>query len=309
MKDSKILIIGGSGFIGRNLSAALTDKGALVYSFDKVMPEEKDDRVQYIIGDFFDDDNLDDVLEDKDVVIHAVSTINPGNSNKRYMQGYSRDFVQSVKLCARIIRNQQRMLFLSSGGTVYGNQEIQPITEECSPLPINHYGNVKLCIENAIRTFNTQLHTKMRIARISNPYGPGQDYTQGVGFVEAALKRAMNHEPVEIWGDGENIRDYVYIEDVCAMLCCLLEYEGEEEVFNISSGEGVSQKMVLEALKSVGLNAEVKYLDRRSVDLPKTILDNRKIKSIYDGKIRSFQEGFRAYYHYLDSKTGGRNDY
>ena len=299
MKISKILIFGGGGFIGRNLAGTLADRGDLVYSFDKAIPEKRDRRIEYIAGDFFDDDHLDDALEGKDAVIHAVSTVNPGNSNKRYMQGYGRDFVQSVKLCENVLCNRQRMLFLSSGGTVYGNQEAQPITEECFPLPINHYGNVKLCIENVIRTFNTQLHTKMRIARISNPYGPGQDYTKGVGFVDAALKRAMEGEPIEIWGDGENIRDYVYIEDVCAMLVSLLEYKGDEEVFNISSGEGMSQKMVLEAIRELGLTTEIRYLDKRSVDLPRTVLDNRKIRGIYDGRIRSFKEGLEEYYRYL----------
>lgn len=273
MKKSKILIFGGGGFIGRNLASTLADRGALVYSFDKAIPEKRDRRIEYIAGDFFDDDHLDDALEGKDAVIHAVSTVNPGNSNKRYMQGYGRDFVQSVKLCEKVLCNRQRMLFLSSGGTVYGNQEVQPITEECFPLPINHYGNVKLCIENVIRTFNTQLHTKMRIARISNPYGPGQDYTKGVGFVDAALKRAMEGEPIEIWGD--------------------------EEVFNISSGEGMSQKMVLEAIRELGLTTEIRYLDKRSVDLPRTVLDNRKIRGIYDGRIRSFKEGLEEYYRYL----------
>ena len=81
---------------------------------------------------------------------------------------------------------------------MYGVQEVQPIKVPC-PVPINHYGSLKLCIENVIRTFNTQLHTKMRIARISNPYAPGQDYHKGVGFVDAAIKKSLEGETLEIW--------------------------------------------------------------------------------------------------------------
>ncbi len=77
MKKSKILIFGGGGFIGRNLASTLADRGALVYSFDKAIPEKRDRRIEYIAGDFFDDDHLDDALEGKDAVIHAVSTVNP----------------------------------------------------------------------------------------------------------------------------------------------------------------------------------------------------------------------------------------
>ena len=98
------------------------------------------------------------------------------------MEGYKRDFIQTINLCGMLIRQKTNMIFLSSGGTVYGVQEVQPIKETALPVPINHYGSLKLCIENVIRTFNTQLHTKMRIARISNPYGPGQDYHKGVGL-------------------------------------------------------------------------------------------------------------------------------
>lgn len=90
------------------------------------------------------------------------------------------------------IKKNIRVIFLSSGGTVYGIQDEQPIVENAIASPINHYGAVKLCIETVIKTFNKQLHTKMIIARISNPYGPGQDYNKGVGFIDAALKKVSN---------------------------------------------------------------------------------------------------------------------
>lgn len=215
MKKSKILIFGGGGFIGRNLASTLADRGALVYSFDKAIPEKRDRRIEYIAGDFFDDDHLDDALEGKDAVIHAVSTVNPGNSNKRYMQGYGRDFVQSVKLCEKVLCNRQRMLFLSSGGTVYGNQEVQPITEECFPLPINHYGNVKLCIENVIRTFNTQLHTKMRDCPDIESLWPG------AGLYERSRVRRCGAEAGNGGGTDRNLGRWREYKGLCLYRRCL----------------------------------------------------------------------------------------
>lgn len=194
------------------------------------------------------------------------------------------------------------MIFLSSGGTVYGVQEDQPIKETALPVPINHYGSVKLCIENVIRTFNTQRHTKMRIARISNPFGPGQDYHKGVGFVDAAIKKSICKETLEIWGDGENIRDYIYIEDVCKMLEALVDYDGKEEVFNLSSNEGISQNMVVDILKKIDGEFDVVYKAARSVDVRKIVLDNSKIKQIYKGEIRTFETGVKEYYNYLTKK-------
>lgn len=295
----KILIIGGNGFIGRNLCQTLLEHGEQVYSFDIQVPEKRISGVNYVVGDFFDDDSLADAVTGMDVIIHSLSTVNPGNSNKRYMQGYSRDFVQSVYLFDLCRKNAQKVIFISSGGTVYGEQEIQPIKETALGVPINHYGSVKLCIETAMRTFNKQVHSQMIIARVANPYGPGQDFNKGVGFVDAALKKAIKGETIEIWGDGNIIRDYIYITDVCEMIYSLVEYKGSEEVFNISSGEGVSQNEVIESLRNIGLNPTVVYKDARSVDLQKIVLDNSKIVEVSGRNPISFQEGIHKFYRTL----------
>lgn len=295
----KILIIGGNGFIGTNLSKCFADHGEIVYSFDIQKPNNRLKEVNYVVGDFFDDEVLEKALQGIDIVIHSLSTVNPGNSNVRFMQGYSRDFVQSIKLFDLCIKNNIKVIFLSSGGTVYGIQNNQPIKEDAIPAPINHYGSVKLCIESVMKTFNTQLHTKMLIARIANPYGPGQDFNKGVGFIDAALKKTLHHETIEIWGNGEVIRDYIYIDDVCEMIYSLTKYTGNEEVFNISSSEGISLNDIIDEIKQLGLNPHVVYKETRSVDVPKVILDNSKIKSIHHQNIMSFNEGINEYYKYL----------
>lgn len=295
-----ILVIGGNGFIGRNLCNNLCKKKYVVFSFDIQYPEEINKNVNYIVGDFFDDQVLEKALKNIDIVIHSLSTINPGNSNERYLQGYSRDFVQSVKLFDMCIKKNIKVIFLSSGGTIYGIKDKQPISEEATAAPINHYGAVKLCIENVIRTFNKQQkNSNLLIARISNPYGPGQDYNKGVGFVDAALKKTINGDPIEIWGDGEIIRDYIYIDDVCEMIYSLIVYNGDQEVFNISSNEGVSLNNVIDTLKDIGLTPHVIYKNARSVDVKKVTLDNSKIKSIHPMKIRCFKEGIIEYCNYL----------
>lgn len=295
----KILVLGGNGFIGKNLCKYLKLRGEDVYSFDMACPDTREEGVHYLEGDFFDDFTLKNIIKDMDVIFHGICTLNPGNSNEKYLMGYERDFIQTVKLCSYIQEMGNKLIFLSSGGTVYGNQEIQPISEEAIPRPINHYGNLKLCIENTIRTFNYQLHKKMLIARISNPYGPGQDYHKGVGFIDAVLKRAINGERVEIWGDGNVVRDYIYIDDVCRMLYALVNYQGDQDVFNISSNTATSQNDVLQIIKKLLPELEVAYFPARSVDAHKIMLDNSKIKKVEEFRLVEIEQGIRLYYEYI----------
>ena len=295
----KVLVIGGAGFIGSNLSRHLIKNDMEVYCFDMSKPVHEIAGVNYICGDFFDDYILEHALKGMDYVVHALSTVNPGNSNEKYLQGYERDFIQTTKLCKMITDQKIRMIFLSSGGTVYGNQEIQPIVEDALPRPINHYGNVKLCIENTIRTFNYQAHTKILIARISNPYGPGQDFNKGVGFIDAAIKKTIRGEKIEIWGDGNNVRDYIYIDDVCRMLISLFYYQGDYDTFNISSNTGTSQRDVIRMLEEMQLAPQVEYLPARSVDAKKIILNNERIMSIHAVPLVPVEQGIRKYYQWL----------
>ncbi|MBP5179677.1 MAG: NAD-dependent epimerase/dehydratase family protein [Clostridiales bacterium] len=299
MAQQKALIIGGNGFIGSNLARMLADKDYTVSSFDIAEPPKRDPRINYIMGDFFDDNVLSGVIKGQDIIYHALSTINPGNSNEKYMMGYGRDFIQTVKLFNMIKDTDTKLIFLSSGGTVYGDQEVQPIKEDSIARPINHYGNVKLCIENTLRVFDIQAKSKMMIARISNPYGPGQDYSKGVGFIDAVIKKTLAGETIEVWGDGEVIRDYIYIDDVCSMLIGLAEYEGTETLFNISSGIGTSQNRILEIVKGIDSGVKFEYKPARSVDVKKIILDNSKIMGTGVNKtLKVLEDGIRSVYDY-----------
>jgi len=294
----KILVIGGNGFIGSNLVKYLANQGNEVFSFDIVEPQKKESGVKYIQGDFFDDNVLAKVIKGMDIIYHALSTVNPGNSNEKYMMGYGRDFIQTVKLFSMLQNTETKLVFLSSGGTVYGNQAIQPIKEDATARPINHYGNVKLCIENTLRIFAIQAKSKMMIARISNPYGPGQDYNKGVGFIDAVIKKTLNNETIEVWGDGEVVRDYIYIDDVCKMLWAIANYEGEEHIFNVSSCTGTSQNEIIDIVKSINPNVKYEYKPGRSVDARKMILDNSLIKKVYKEPLVDVKDGIKSLYEY-----------
>ncbi len=298
--QKKVLVLGGNGFIGTNLCKTLVNKGHSTYSFDRVLPQYYIDGVQYVSGDFFDDTTLNTIVTDMDVIIHAISTINPGNSSTDYMRGYQKDFIQTIKLLELAEKKHIKLIFLSSGGTVYGKQEIQPITETALPHPINHYGNVKLCIENTILTFASQSDMDIVIARLANPYGPGQDYRKGVGFIDAVIRNAISGNAITIYGDGSVVRDYIYIDDVCGLLTKLVDIKLDNDpIINICSGIGISNNDILDITRKIHGDLTVNYIDSRSVDLQKVVLDNTKINNLIEHDYCPLETGIRQYYNFI----------
>jgi UDP-glucose 4-epimerase len=300
MKKQKVLIIGGNGFIGSNLAHFFTESGRFcVTSFDLNPPLVANKDVEYIQGDFFCDETIIPRAKEYDWVIHALSTVNPSVSNQSYFRGYSKDFIQTIKLCDSLIATTTKLLFLSSGGTVYGNQQLQPISETATPSPINHYGGIKLCIETFLRIHNKQFDTQFKIVRIANPYGPGQDHTKGIGFIDAALRCGLEGKVLEVWGDGEIVRDYIYIDDVCSALFAVMCYTGPLDTFNVCTGLGATQNDVVDAVRAFFPELKVTYLQERSVDVAKVVLDPSRINSLATKTPRTLKQGIKEYHDYL----------
>ena len=124
-----------------------------------------------------------------------------------------------------------------------------------------------------------------------------------MGFIDAAIKHTIAGETIEIWGDGNVVRDYIYIDDLCRMLYALIEYHGDIEVFNLSSNTGVSQNDIVDILKQIDPAVKVAYKPGRSVDAKKIILDNSRIHSICDFEMVSIEEGIKRYYDYIKQGT------
>lgn len=300
LSGKKVIVFGGGGFIGRCLCETLVERGVEVTAFDRelsAVPES----VRCIQGDFFDERQLAQAIQGQDMIVHAICTINPGSSVEQYMRGYEKDFVQSARLCDLAFRQGKRLLFLSSGGTVYASKN-RPLAEDDPKTPINHYGSLKLCVENMMQAF-VHAGADFRIARIANAYGPGQDYRKGVGFVDAAIKKAMRGETIEIWGDGNIVRDYIYIDDICHMLCDVLAHDGEVRIFNIGTGEGVSQRQVVEVLCTKYGNVDACYKEPRAIDARYLVLNCNRYREMFSHRPRKIKQGIENYISWLQQKN------
>lgn len=290
----RALVVGGSGFIGSNLCNALLESGWDVSSLDLRAPVGRLPGVRYVEADFFGEGPLERECAGADAVFHALGVLNPGNSAERYRFGYSAELVRTTELFDAATASGARVVYVSSGGTVYA--PAQTPRREDSPLrPANHYGAMKLAAEAALQAFSSQRGVPCVVARLSNPYGPGQDHRRGVGFIAAAVARTLAGEPVRVYGDGSVVRDYIHISDACAALCALGSYEGPHRVFNVGSGAGESQRDVIRLLGELGLRPEVERLPARPVDAPCSVLDCSLMRGKTGVEPRGLRDGLGSY--------------
>jgi len=277
----KCLVLGGGGFLGSHACDALLAHGCRVRVFEKqyvgkenIQHAIKD--IEWIEGDFTNRAHLREIVQGMDYVIHAIGTTLPESSNENPVYDISSNVISTLQLLeAAKEAGIKKIIFFSSGGTVYGVPQKIPIEEDHPTDPINSYGIQKLTIEKYLKLYYHLYGLDYAIMRISNPYGERQRPIASQGAVAVFLYRALKNETVEIWGDGSVTRDYVYVSDVADVITLLLRYEGKSKLFNIGSGRGLSLLELLKTFeKIIGRPVDVRFTSARPFDVPVNILDN-----------------------------------
>jgi UDP-glucose 4-epimerase len=277
--SARCLVVGGKGFIGSHLVDALVAQGTPVCVFDRadalaLTAENTNARVEWCDGDFASGAGLAAALAGCDTCFHLVSTTLPGSSNADPVFDVQSNVVGSIRLLEEAVRaGVRKVVFVSSGGTVYGTPRYVPIDEAHPTDPISSYGIAKLAIEKYLRLFQTLHGLDYAILRPSNPFGERQRIQASQGAVAVFLGKALKGETVEIWGDGSVVRDYLYIGDLIAALLAAQRYSGPERIFNIGSGDGLSLNQLLDGIAQVtGRKVERRYLAARAFDVPANVL-------------------------------------
>lgn len=271
------LVLGGGGFIGTNLCSALVARGADVGAFGRHahFPQALEG-VQWVMGDFADRAAVARAVEGREIVFHLAAGSIPDSSNRDPLGDLQSNVAPTLQLLD-ICRSSgvRRVVFVSSGGTVYGVPYAVPIAETAATEPISAYGVSKLAIEKYLRIYQRLHGIEYQVARLSNPFGPYQRHDRRQGLVAALLYRALHGIPVEIWGDGGVVRDFLYIDDAIEALLMLAAYDGPHHVFNVGSGVGRS---VLAVLADIGNVLGDRVIPRnfrsgRAADVPVNVLD------------------------------------
>jgi UDP-glucose 4-epimerase len=281
----KIVILGGGGFIGSTIADRLLDEGHSLRIFERprVQPYREfidNEVVEWIVGDLSSMHDVNDAICGVDAVLHMVSTTLPKNSNQDPIFDVQSNIVGSLHvLNAMVANNVGNIVFISSGGTVYGNPLNFPVDEKHPTNPVVSYGITKLAIEKYLHLYESIHRIKAITLRVSNPYGERQRIETAQGAVGVFLHHAFSDIPIEIWGDGSVTRDYIHVSDVAEAFCKALQYEGDERVFNVSSGIGTSVNELVARIENVvGKPIKRHYFPGRPFDVPINVLCNELAK-------------------------------
>lgn len=300
----KILFIGGAGFIGANLVKRFCENG----SFEVTVIEPETASIMRLDGlqveivrvSLANVEAVEQIIANKriDTVVHLVSTLIPGSGYEDFKQELTDMVFPSIRIMEYCARFDIKFVYFSSGGTVYGNRTtMQPFVETDDMAPISYYGWSKQMMENSILFKNRTERLRYLIVRPSNPYGHGQNLYGRQGLVAVAIGKILNGQPVEVWGDGSAIRDYIYIDDLAEVFFQLIDNNVSNETVNIGSGRGYSVNDVLAFLKIISkVDFKIKYENARPMDVSNMVLDTEKMHKFTNVELTPMLEGVSMFY-------------
>lgn len=299
----KTIILGAAGFIGRNLAEKLAKKEEDPITFVdrngdvlREMKGQKGSRIQIKEIDLVRQENYDEVLLGQDVVYHLISTTVPTTSNQQIPQEISDNVELTSRLLESCVRcGVKKVVYLSSGGTVYGMNQVCPLREGMETNPINSYGVQKVMNEKLLYLYQYLYGLDYRIIRLSNPFGPYQRPNGILGAVTTFTYKALKGEEIVVYGDGSVVRDYIYIEDAVKAILNIADDEGEDRLYNVGSGMGTSLCQLLKIIEdTLGLTLKIRYVPGRAVDVPVNYLDISRYEMKFGRfDVLSLPEGIR----------------
>jgi UDP-glucose 4-epimerase len=257
----RVLLLGGTGFIGTALATRL--------ALEKKSVEVLGHR---------DVERLEEVLAGCGTVVHLACATTPGSSADRpeLEQG---NVALTERLLALLARQPRtHLIFFSSGGTIYGNPARLPVTEDSPAAPLSNHGISKAAQEASCEAARAQGRA-ITILRPSNAYGPGQGLKSGFGLVRTMLEHARAGTALEIWGDGENVRDFIHIDDVVEACTRLIEMPEDSDTYNLGTGIGFSINEVKRLVETAsGRQLQALYRPARGIDVRGVVLDISRLR-------------------------------
>lgn len=296
-----LLLLGAAGFIGTNLALKLANDAHNTITLVDVnrdyfasVVKERLNNIIIVESTFSVESDFDELLSGQDVVYHLVSTTVPTTSNQQIPQELTANVVMTSKMLDACVRcGVKKVVFISSGGTVYGKEAACPLNESTPTYPISSYGIQKVTIEKLLFLYQYMYELDYRIIRLANPYGPYQRPNGVLGAVTTFTYKALKGDEITVYGDGSVVRDFIYIDDAVRAIINIVNGEYKHRTFNIGCGYGTSIREVLDEIRTaLGVNMNIIYKPGRKVDVPVNYLDIERYEKAYGAlKPVSLHEG------------------
>ena len=279
----KCLVTGGAGFVGSHLIEQLLDDNHSVVCFDdfstgkSVNLSNVDNLINIIEGDIRDSKIVGNVIQDVDCVFHLAAQISVSRSTREPRFDASVNIDGTINLLEAICNSSvKRLIYISTGGAIYGEPKHLPASEETHENPISPYGLSKLVAEKYIHWFGKTYDLSYSIIRPANIYGPRQDPLGEAGVISIFLGEIINNNPLNIFGDGKDTRDYVFVKDI-ADICIKAMNSSQIDVYNAGTGKQTDLLELIEIIeKATESKAQKKFCDPRPGDVNHISLDSKK---------------------------------
>ena len=276
------LLTGGCGFIGSHIVDRLMADGHTVVIIDDLSTgslQNLNSEAVFYKGSVSNKRLIEKVFSSHkfDAVFHEASHINTSVLDEDPFQDLEINVRGTLYLLESVLKHKIGKFIYASSVAVYGSPKKIPITELDPVKPIYSYGIAKRCAEEYIRYYSATRGINYHIARYGNVYGPRQPIYGEVGVIAIFTQRAVKNQPIVVFGDGEHIRDYIYIDDAVEATVRLLSLRGSD-TFNVASGKGSTVNHVVSVFEeNLGVSLEKKQEPERSNELGNFYCDVSKI--------------------------------
>jgi len=275
----KIIVLGGNGFIGTHLVRALS-KDCEVVSVGRTPTNVKLPEVRYVCDTIDNTRLLAELVADADTIIHLASDTTPGSSELQPSIEATNNLLPTLRLLELLQSyHDVHLIYVSSGGAVYGANREGLHSEDSVISPPAYYGAGKAAIEMFLNAYHQQTSNTVTIVRPSNVYGPGQRAKRTFGLIPTIFQCLDENRPLHVWGDGSNLRDYLFIDDLVILLKNVVQHRSGRglEILNAGYGTAYSILQVCQCIEEItGKKLSIQFHPRRRVDLEHVALDSRR---------------------------------
>lgn len=292
--NRRAIIVGALGLMGIETVKKIQANGTSVVAIDKRSPQEhllKLPSITWVNGSADDIELIADILHTGDDIFHFAESSFPGHPEE-YAVGV-RAFERLNKLCSLSVRNGCRLIYPSSGGTVYGRTLQTPITEEHPLAPISLYGFFKKISEEILSYYNRTSGLRIAILRVANCYGPPFDPQKTQGIINVAVKSLRLNKKISLVAGGKQVRDFVHARDIAELCLAIHRSDAEHTIVNAGSGRGVSMLDAVRLIASkLDVSPNIELLPARPFDVMSNILDSTEAFRLFGWTAKiSLEEG------------------